>query len=269
MWRHDTGMAPRTGRRVVPKTQTRRAGKKREEAATGYWDVTHQPLQCLVFLLPMIFAFEVGMALVYQDIPLDQRPGLAAQQLLQWFFSLFGVKGLYLPGIALVAVLLAWQLASTHPWKIQWHAMWGMAGESILLAIPVLLLNELIHQAEPLQAVVPAAAVGAFDNLLLSIGAGIYEELVFRLMLIALINFVLIDVLRVKQAPGVALAVIASSLLFAAHHYPPIGADQWATGEFAFRAAAGAYLAAVFVLRGFGLAVGCHVVYDVIAFAMP
>lgn len=260
-------MVHRAERPKPPKTQVRRRGKKRLSHGDSYWDLTRQPLQCLIFLLPMVVAYEVGMVLRHGDVPMTERPGLAAQQLLQWFFSLFGAKSLLLPGLALLAVLLVWHIASTHPWKVSWPAMAGMTGESVLLSIPVLLLNELIRESSGLQAVV-GMTYSTFDNLLLSIGAGIYEELVFRLIIISLLTLLLIDVGRVKQVPGVALAVILSSLAFAAHHYPPIGADNWSTSEFAFRAAAGAYLAAVFVVRGFGLAVGCHVCYDVIAFAL-
>ncbi|MFH1416709.1 MAG: CPBP family intramembrane glutamic endopeptidase [Planctomycetota bacterium] len=270
-------MTKRTARRRPPKVQIRRPRKKRASDSEGYWDVAHRPLQCFVFLLPMVLAYEVGMALTHRGIPIDARPDLAAKQLLQWFFSLFGieglydlfgVRGLYLPGIALLVVLLVWQMASNYPWKVAWNALLGMAGESVLLALPVLLLNELIHDISPLQGVVKAGT-STFDNLLLSVGAGIYEELVFRLIVISLLTLLLIDIGRVKEVPGVALAVIISSLMFAAHHYPPVGSDIWSTSEFAFRFAAGGYLAAVFVLRGFGLAVGCHVIYDVIAFAIP
>lgn len=208
------------------------------------------------------------MAISNWDVPIADRPGLAAQQLLHWFFSLFGATGVYLPGFALVAVLLVWHIATNHPWKVSLNPLLGMAGESVLLAIPMLLLNELIPQSSPLQGALGASSVSTVDNLLLSIGAGIYEELVFRLIVISLIMLVVIDIGRRKQVPGVALAVIVSSLLFAAHHYDPIGADVWCRSEFAFRAAAGAYLAAVFVMRGFGLAVGCHVFYDILAFFM-
>jgi len=143
-----------------------------------------------------------------------------------------------------------------------------MAAESVLLSIPMVLLNELIHRSSALAALTKLAAT-AYDSLLLSIGAGIYEELVFRLIVIEALSLLLIDIGRLRQVSGVALTVILSSLMFAGHHYPPIGADVWSTSAFAFRAAAGAYLAAVYVVRGFGLAVGCHVVYDIIAFAMP
>jgi hypothetical protein len=215
----------------------------------------------------MVLAYEVGMAVLHDQSPAPQRPALAAQKLLQWFFSLFGVTGYFLPGAALIAFLLGWHIVSRNPWKIEWHVLAGMAGESVLLSVPLLFLNRWIP-------VLRAWSAGSmppdshWDDLLLSVGAGLYEELVFRLLIISLLMFLLIDMCRFRQAVGVALSVILSSLLFAAHHYYPIGADTWSSGEFAFRAAAGAYLAAVFVLRGFGLAVGCHVIYDVIAFLL-
>lgn len=255
-------MAKRSTRRRPPKTQTRRPRKKSEPASDAYWDVTHRPLQCLVFLLPMVLAYQIGMALTHSNMPIDQRPALAAEQLLRWFFSLFGATGAYLPGAALVVVLLVWHIASQDPWKIAVQPVLGMAGESILLAVPLLFL----HRWLPGLMAMVGDGPSAMDNLLLSVGAGIYEELVFRLIIISLINLLLVDILKIRQVAGVAIAVIVSSVLFGLHHYPPIGADPWSTSEFAFRTAAGAYLAAVFVLRGFGLAVGCHIVYDVIAF---
>ncbi|QDV90637.1 CAAX amino terminal protease self- immunity [Phycisphaerae bacterium RAS2] len=227
----------------------------------------------------MIAAYELGMIWLHGSALHQQRPFLAAQQLLQWFFSLFGVTGYYLPGAALIAVLLFWHLASRHPWKVEGWPLGGMAGESVLLAIPLLLLNDWIPGLAARSAFAMAGSpsgtvllqasgnsASQLDDLLLSVGAGLYEELVFRLMIISLLTLLITDVGRVRQSIGVASAVIVSSLLFAAHHYSPIGAEEFTTGGFAFRSAAGGYLAGVYVLRGFGLAVGCHVVYDVMAF---
>jgi hypothetical protein len=268
---HHTSMASRSPRRRPPRTQTRRAIRRPPARSEHYWDITHRPLQCLVFLLPFVLAYEVGMALLHGRLHPDDRPSLAAQQLLHWFFSLFGATGFYLPGAALVVVLLGWHLASHYPWRVPVQPLLGMGGESILLAIPLLFLNRWIPVLRGLSGHAGGEAgswAGPLDNLLLSVGAGLYEELVFRLIVISLITLLLIDIGRVNQVWGVALAVIFSSLLFAAHHYYPIGADAWSLPEFTFRTAAGAYLAAVFVMRGFGLAVGCHVTYDVIAFLL-
>lgn len=257
-------MPKRANRRKPPKTQRRRRSKPRQPLSEAYWDVTHRPLQCLVFLLPMVLAYEIGMGLAHREMPLADRPALAAEQLLRWFFSLFGATGAYLPGAALVVVLLGWHVAARYPWKVTPQALLGMGGESVLLVIPLLILH---YKIPGLRATAGGGGVATtLDDLLLSVGAGIYEELVFRLILISLLTLLLIDICGMKQAAGVAIAVILSSLLFASHHYRPIGIDTFVPSEFAFRAAAGAYLAAVFVLRGFGLAVGCHIIYDVIAF---
>ena len=256
---------PRT-RRKPPKTLARKPARKRPGASDHYWDITHRPLQCLVFLLPMVLAYEVGMALLHGSLPEGERPALAAQQLLKWFFSLFGATGYYLPGAALVAVLLVWHLASRYPWRVAGQPLAGMAGESILLSIPLLMLNRWLPVLQATTDGTTQPTGSRWDDLLLSVGAGLYEELLFRLIIITLLTILLVDVLRLRQVTGVALAVILSSLAFAAHHYYPVGADPWSSKEFAFRAAAGAYLAAVFVMRGFGLAVGCHVTYDVMAF---
>ncbi len=259
-------MSKRNARRKPPKTQTRRTRKKREPLPSSYWDTTHRPLQCLVFLLPLVLLYEVGMAAIHHRTSFGEGPSLAAKQLLYWFFSLFGVQGLYLPGLLLVVVLLAWHVASRFPWRIAPRPLGAMYAESLLLAIPLLLLNNWIPATPNLTASAPE--ISMVDPLLLSVGAGIYEELLFRLIVITLLTMLLGDVARLKQVWAVAIAVIVSSLLFAAHHYQPIGADAWSSSTFAFRAAAGAYLAAVFVLRGFGLAVGCHVFYDVMAYLL-
>lgn len=257
-------MARAKQRRRPPKTQTRRPRRPKLDAwPEDYWHFTRRPLQSLAFLAPLILVYEISMAMTYSAAPTAQRPDLAAAQLLHWFFSLFGASWAYLPGVLLVIVLLAWHMALRLPWKIRGQALVGMGGESLLLAIPLIGLNWFlaqVGQGNMLQA------GGPWDNLLLSVGAGIYEELVFRLIVIEFLTFVFNHVLRIKQSVGVALAVILSSLFFAMSHHSPIGTDPWDAGRFAFRSAAGAYLAAVYVLRGFGLAVGTHVVYDVIAF---
>jgi len=262
-------MAKRSNRRRPPATQVKRTRRKNLALSDHYWDVTHRPLYCLLFLLPMIAAYEAGMVSMHGRMPADERPTLAAQQILEWFFSLFGATGFYLPGAALVVVLLAWHLVARHPWRVSMNSLLGMAGESVLLALPLLFLNRwlpVLRSVSVLTIADSTSSSAGLDNLLLSVGAGLYEELVFRLIVISLLMMLFIDILRIREVWSVAMAVVVSSVLFAAHHYQPVGADAWSLPEFVFRTAAGAYLAAVFAMRGFGLAVGCHVIYDVAAF---
>jgi membrane protease YdiL (CAAX protease family) len=95
------------------------------------------------------------------------------------------------------------------------------------------------------------------------IGAGIYEEVLFRLGLFSLVCFLLRAVL-VPGPAAVALAAAATALTFAAaHHLGPTG-EPMVAARFLFRALAGLYFTALYVFRGFGIAVGAHAGYDIL-----
>ena len=227
--------------------------------ADGYFHQTQRPLVCLAFLLPWVLFYEVG-TLLLGTMNEGAEPGrVVAYLLLERFFRLFGATALYLPGLALIVVFLISHVASREPWKLRWQTLAGMGVESLLLALPLLIFNQVLA-AQP--AMGGVAQWG--QNLVLAIGAGIYEELVFRLMCITLLTILLVDIVKIRKATAMVIIVVLSSLVFAAHHYPPLGRDAFDTVTFLFRAGAGAYLATVFVVRGFGLAAGCHAVYDVI-----
>jgi hypothetical protein len=61
---------------------------------------------------------------------------------------------------------------------------------------------------------------------------------------------------------------LSTSFLFAlAHHIGPT-ADAFNLFVFSFRAIAGMFFSAVFLLRGFGITVGCHAAYDLMVGAL-
>jgi membrane protease YdiL (CAAX protease family) len=72
------------------------------------------------------------------------------------------------------------------------------------------------------------------------------------------------DLLRFTPAWTTAIAVLLSAALFAAHHHPPVGSEPFSTAHFLFRTLAGIYLGVLFVWRGYGLAAGTHVAYNVV-----
>jgi hypothetical protein len=108
-------------------------------------------------------------------------------------------------------------------------------------------------------------------NVVTGIGAGIYEELVFRLILICILMVVFQDVFRLSRRNSIILAVLVSAALFSAHHHIVYRDGQlgqavpfnWA--EFAFRSVAGVYFAVLFTIRGFGVTAGTHAFYDILA----
>jgi len=108
-------------------------------------------------------------------------------------------------------------------------------------------------------------------NIVTGIGAGIYEELVFRLILICVLMLVFQDVLGLSRRKSIILAVLVSAALFSAHHhivflngrFGQTAAFNWP--EFVFRTIAGVYFAVLFAIRGFGITAGTHAFYDIIA----
>ena len=73
--------------------------------------------------------------------------------------------------------------------------------------------------------------------------------------------------LRLMQAPAVlasTLAVTASALLFSLAHHAGTPGEAFTWFAFIFRWLAGVYFAWVFVVRGFGIAVGTHAAYDIL-----
>jgi hypothetical protein len=111
--------------------------------------------------------------------------------------------------------------------------------------------------------VLAAAPVHSLAPLIGFLGAGIYEEALFRLTLVPLF----FTVLRALQAPQVvasAMAVTASALLFSLAHHAGTPGEAFTWFAFIFRWLAGVYFAWVFVVRGFGVAVGTHTAYDIL-----
>jgi Type II CAAX prenyl endopeptidase Rce1-like len=94
-------------------------------------------------------------------------------------------------------------------------------------------------------------------------GAGIYEEALFRLLLLPPVAW-LLGLFSVTRPWRLALAIVATSVVFSAAHYvgPHGEAVEWFSAS--FRCLAGIFFATLFVYRGFGIAAGTHALYDVL-----
>ena len=107
------------------------------------------------------------------------------------------------------------------------------------------------------------------DKLVLSIGAGMYEELVFRLFLTGGLFVVGTKVLDWSKWIAALFAVLLSSLAFSGIHYIGSLGDTFTLGSFMFRFFAGVILALIYYLRGFAVAVYTHAIYDILVMVFP
>ena len=234
------------------------------EADGSYWKATRRPLPCLVFILPLMISYEIGVS----------RPGgiavetwrAGADTWIRGGLHALGVTDrLFLP-LALVMILLGWQAFDSRRWKFPPRILAGMAAESLTLGFVLIGLSRLVDfglgRIEA-SAILAATATHPTASLVGFLGAGLYEETLFRLILIPLLYYGL----RLLQMPVMAsntLAVTISSLLFSLAHHAGLPAEPFTWYAFTFRWLAGIFFAWVFVVRGFGVAVGAHSAYDIL-----
>ncbi len=234
------------------------------QAASGYFQCSELPLTSLAFLLPLIILYEVGTRYFASDPAGHSEQRIIAFNLLQQFFHFFGASGRYLPALAVVGVLLSWHIARRDGWQVNLRHLFGMVLESGILAVPLVVLGLVAARYLTLMPIgIPSATP---SMIVLSVGAGIYEELVFRLIAFTILSFLLIDVLEIRRGYGYVLIVVISSLSFSLYHYLGNEAFQWRS--FAFRTGAGFYFGGVFLCRGFGITSGTHAAYDLIVVAL-
>ncbi len=238
-----------------------------------YSNLCRRPLYILVFLAPLIALYEIGSFLFFRGQGGEgSLQTIRAHRLLNQFFDAFGAGAFYLPGVALVVVLLIWHMLRRDRWKVQWSALGMMLVESLAWAAPLLVFGLMIGRAlsEPAsmaQAATPAAALAQapwMERVTIAIGAGLYEELLFRLVGITLLHLILVDLIRIKNGWGNTLAIIGAALAFALYHDSSGATTAAQMGIFAFYFTSGLYFGAIFVSRGFGIVVAVHTIYDLL-----
>jgi len=110
------------------------------------------------------------------------------------------------------------------------------------------------------------AQQGFGTRIVMSLGAGVYEETVFRLGILSGLVVLFDRVLRLRRWVAFALALGLSAVVFSAmHHIPPYG-DPLHAGIFIFRVLAGICFGLLFWYRGFAIAVYTHALYDLYVF---
>lgn len=241
-----------------------------QRSRDDYWSLARQPLHCLLFLLPLLVVYEIGVDFVTAGAHDAARNG--ADHWMRTGLRRAGFQHPMLLPIVVVGLLAVWQLVGHFRWKPSPATLFGMLAESVLFGVCLVVVGQLqdlafrSHLGQMAQAphsAVPLAQAGALPRVIGYVGAGVYEEVLFRLCLVPVL-YGLLRVILVPRRMAIILTVAVTSLLFSAAHYIGPAADQFTMYSFVFRATAGVFFAALFVLRGFGITVGSHAAYDLL-----
>ena len=143
----------------------------------------------------------------------------------------------------------------------------GMTAESLALAV----LFGVVVSGITARVLAPFAvasqgtleSMGWGTQLMVSLGAGIYEELLFRVILVSALAFFASRVLKLRTLPAGGFAVVLGAFIFSAFHYIGPYGDPLELQSFVYRMVGGLVFSAMYLLRGFGITAWTHALYDV------
>ena len=240
---------------------------------TSYWRAARAPRYSLLFALPLLVLYELFAFTLSHDAIVGVRNG-ADVLLKSLFVGLGGREGLIAFGILLLgtgAVLVVRDVRRGG--AIDLRIFGFMLLESVVCALAFglvvgtltgLLLGGLVTGPGPSLATAQAVApLGLSTRLMISLGAGIYEELLFRVLLVGFLAWCGRRLLGWGPGGSGVMATVVGALVFSAFHYVGPYGEPLELPSFTFRALAGVAFSALYLLRGFGITAWTHALYDV------
>ncbi len=226
-----------------------------------YFSSTHSLLYSYLISLPLLLLYEVLIFLAQPDA--EQVVRISVDFWIKTLFSYIGrdVLSITLIFVALLGVYILYRerkrlsslrLSYFFTMLVEASAYAFFLALTINIAVSGLLQ---MVQASPLESLT------VMQQLALSLGAGLYEELFFRVILVSALLFVFKKIFTNKyMAFGTAMVLAAA--IFSFVHYIGAFGDPFTLGSFLFRFLFGLALNAIYIWRGFGMAAWTHAIYD-------
>ncbi|MDZ7806078.1 MAG: CPBP family glutamic-type intramembrane protease [Gracilimonas sp.] len=231
-----------------------------------YFENTNNLLYSFLVSLPLFFLYEV-LILISQPSA-DAIVRISVDVWIKSLFTSIGVSAISfsLLIIAVVGLFIIYkERERLKTLKFVYFPL--LLLEATIYAIVVAFISQsLVSFMLNMAASDPISTLTTTQKLALSLGAGLYEELFFRVILVTLFILIFTKVFGKKWAAVVA-AVVLSALLFSAVHYIGTMGDAFTLGSFLYRFLFGLILNGIYVWRGFGVAAWTHAIYDIMVIA--
>lgn len=236
-----------------------------QSSTTSYFKSTNSLLYSYLISLPLLLLYE-GLLWISQPQS-DQIVRISVDVWIKTLFSYLGtdILSLTLIFVALLGVYILYrerQKLSTLRLNYFLAMLIEAAVYAFLLAlfISTVINNLLMMQGEELES------LNKIQQIALSLGAGLYEELFFRVILVSALLYLFKKLLN-RKSLIFASAIVLAALLFSFAHYVGELGDPFTLGSFLFRFLFGLSLNAIYIWRGFGMAAWTHAIYDVMVVA--
>ena len=222
------------------------------------------PLTSLLLVFPLFVVYQIGVL----SMPSTYNGAdLVTAQMLR---LLHGNSGTYLLlNVALALAFLVLVLVLRRNNTFDPRLFLPVLFESAIYALTMgslicFVMIDLLH-IDPKLAITLSTTPGQASpaaKLILSLGAGVHEEILFRLIMVGGGVWLFERALGLRRWLAIALAFAISSVLFSAAHHI-IGGEPFRVGAFTYRILCGLVFATIFQTRGFAVAVYTHALYDI------
>lgn len=238
----------------------------------SYWELTRAPRYSLSFAIPLLLLYEALALGLNQGTDIGIRNG-ADVLLRSLAATVLGDRGPVLFGalVALLLLVLAIRDRRRAGAGLRPRFFVLMLIESAILAVAfgfvVGIVTAQLLNALPVLSIAQPAQMEWPVVFMVSLGAGVYEELVFRVLLVSGLILVARTLFGMGRGAATAFAVILGALVFSAFHYIGPFGDPLEMPSFVFRTVAGLAFSGLYVTRGFGITAWTHALYDVFLLA--
>jgi hypothetical protein len=237
---------------------------------TGYWPASRAPRHSVTLALPLLLLYEAFAFALSREQMGAVRNG-ADVLLKSLFLSMGGRHGVAIFGILLLAVgafLVIRDLrgGAIRPGVLGLMLLESAAYAAVLGFVISLLTSVLLSGRLPFAIQGDAGGLAQFDlptQLMISLGAGLYEELLFRVLLVTGLAALARVLLGWRPLAAGVFAAVAGALIFSGFHYIGHYGDTFTLASFTFRAIAGLIFSGMYLTRGFGITAWTHALYDV------
>lgn len=241
------------------------------EIIKEYWYSSRHPFYGVVSVIPILLFYELIALSLNQNQEMIIRNAadvILKNIIIKQLMEIAGVHGLFAYGIVTFVVLaiVFWKKYNDQSLEFRPRYFIFMFIESLFYAVVIgPAIGYFTHILQ--HSILLTQSVFSFSfpqKVMLSLGAGFYEELVFRVILLSGSVFVLHNLLKFKKSTAYVLAALFSSVLFSAFHYVGPFGEPFEMYSFIFRLLAGLVFAGLYISRGFGIAVYTHTLYDLL-----
>ena len=226
----------------------------------SYFIQTRSSFYSFLFTIPLFIIYEIGIIFLSKNDITVVRNG--ADFLMRVILESFGIFGLYgLGAIFLIGFIVTYVffIKGKNSSDIRTEYLFFMVFESVAWAIVlyILLSKFMVLLMMPIGKAI-------LQQVILAVGAGIYEEFLFRVVLISGLSSIIGFVFLWQRKSSIITALIIAAAIFSGFHFMGEYGDYFTMELFLLRFFAGVFLGILYYARGFGITAYAHSIYDLI-----